>query len=340
MNSYLFIGAINFNKIPLGGEEYKNQLLIEKFLEPQQRFSFLDTYHWNYKPYVWCRLFVYLFIFKFDKIIISASSLSTFRLLKLITFLKPSLLFKIHYFVIGGYFPEGIKSRKYKWQLYRNLRSVVVEGEMLKNRLLEYSELKNIKVIPNFKKFDMQNNFVKSKFSMFKFVYIGRISNAKGIREIIEAVKIIKSEHKDLKFEVDFYGPIEDHFHFLADEGVSYCGYLDVMSKPEESYQKLSEYSCMLFPTYWRGEGFPGVIIDAFIAGLPVIATDWNMNIELVRENETGLIVPIKNSRLLAKAMYNIIQNPLKLDKMRKNALKNAKKYNIDEVWPQILDII
>ena len=30
----------------------------------------------------------------------------------------------------------------------------------------------------------------------------------------------------------------------------------------------------MLFPTYWHGEGFPGIVIDAFVAGLLVVATD------------------------------------------------------------------
>jgi glycosyltransferase involved in cell wall biosynthesis len=337
----LFIGAINLSNLPKGGEEYKNQLILEKLLQPNifKRVA-IDTFNWKRKPLLIAKLFFNILFTHFDSVVISASSASTYLLLKIILKIKPSILNKTYYLVIGGYFPEGIKSKRYNWKIYQNLKLVVVEGKILKEHLLNCSELENIHVIPNFKEFDYEVSIKEKDDNSFSFVFISRISKSKGIFEIIEAVRILKAENPSLIFSVDFYGPIEDQFVFPVDLPLFYKGYLDIMNNQQESYATLSEYSCMLFPTYWQGEGFPGVIIDAYIAGLPVIATDWNMNKEVVEDGETGLIIPIQDANALALAMLKMMQNPELVKKMSENSLKKAKDFHIDTVWPEIEKLI
>jgi glycosyltransferase involved in cell wall biosynthesis len=59
--------------------------------------------------------------------------------------------------------------------------------------------------------------------------------------------------------------------------------------EPDEIWKVLPQYDVMLFPTYYAGEAFPGVFVDAFVAGIPVIASDWQDNPELIRhEDRTG----------------------------------------------------
>ena len=96
----------------------------------------------------------------------------------------------------------------------------------------------------------------------------------------------------------------------------------------------------MLFPTYWKGEGFPGVIIDAFVAGLPVIATDWNMNTEIIEDGVNGFIIEPKSSEALAEKMQYVMHNRKELENIRENNLARAKDYQIDKVWPQILELL
>jgi glycosyltransferase involved in cell wall biosynthesis len=194
----LFIGAINKFNFPQGGEEYKNQLILDKLIgEVTFKISAIDTYNWKKKPLLITKIFLNLLLKQFDSIVISASSASTYILLKIIFRIKPSILHKIHYLVIGGYFPVGIKCKRYDWEIYLNLKSVVVEGQILKDQILSCSELKNVKVIPNFKKFDYEVTQGEKDFNSFKFVFIGRISKAKGIPEIIEAVRILKLENQE-----------------------------------------------------------------------------------------------------------------------------------------------
>ena len=325
----LFIGGINRGNPPRGGEEYKNQLLIKKI----ENSTIIDTHRWLQNPLVWVKLLFNLFFRRWDNILLSTSSLSTFRLLLIIYILKPSILKKITYLVIGGYFPEAIRAKRYKWEYYKQLKNVILEGELLKIDLQMHSELKNIKVIPNFKDFPVLENFQDQFKQTFSFIYIGRISQSKGIREIIEAAKEL--QNMGIEFTVDFFGPLEDDFDF-SETFINYRGFLDFQKLGRESYEFISSYNCMLFPTYWQGEGFPGVIIDAFIAGLPVITSDWNMNKELIEEGVNGFIVPAKSTAALREKMEFVVHNQNLLKEIRYNNLLKAKNYHIDIVFRQL----
>ncbi len=345
MHRILFIGAVNKGQLPAGGEEYKNQLLVKR-LWLDSRLTVVDTFNWKKNPIVLFKLLLFIWFFNYDKIVISASSASTYRLVQFLNFF-PHLLSKTHYFVIGGYFPEGLKIKKYLSKYYKGLKSIVVEGEILKDQILKVDQLQNVSVISNFKEFDLWNLKSTADFLLNtkRFVFISRISKSKGVDTIFEAVKILNLEGLKGSFIIDFYGKIESEFEFefrqgLLDTGSNYMGYLDLMNHTAEAYKTLNKYDVMLFPTYWMGEGFPGVIIDAFVSGLPVIATDWNMNKELIEEEETGMIIPIKDGMALASAMSRfIIEDNLSL-RMSKNCSEKAAQFHIDKVWHQIQKVL
>ena len=52
-----------------------------------------------------------------------------------------------------------------------------------------------------------------------------------------------------------------------------------------ETASHLKKYFALLFPTYFHGEGFAGCLIDAFFAGIPVIATDWLYNKDIINNS-------------------------------------------------------
>lgn len=59
----------------------------------------------------------------------------------------------------------------------------------------------------------------------------------------------------------------------------------------DKSVNVLKDYLALLFPIYYEGEGFAGTLIDAYFAGVPVIAPDWKYNAELVNEY-VGFVYP------------------------------------------------
>jgi glycosyltransferase involved in cell wall biosynthesis len=143
-------------------------------------------------------------------------------------------------------------------------------------------------------------------------------------------------QHPEFEFLADFYGPLEEHFDFKEVSGAEYKGYLDFSGAADQSYTKLNEYDCFLFPTMWIGEGFPGVVLDAYIAGLPVIASDWNMNTEIIEEGINGFIIASNDIDALAEKMKYVMSHNDVLEKIRENNLIKAKEYHIDKVWPEL----
>jgi glycosyltransferase involved in cell wall biosynthesis len=335
MKRVLFFGAVNENQAPHGGEEYKNQLILHELNREFEKIEYVDTIFWKKSPIVVIDLFWKLLFFRHDSIVISASSFSTYRLLKILFFLKPNMVKKINYIVTGGYFPEAIINGFFKVKFYIGLNSIVVQGENLKKKLSNHFPDSLIKVIPNFKDFPSITFPLKTHNDIFRFVFVGRISKEKGVSEILDAVEILKRTNAE--FEVDFYGPVEQNFNFTI---TNYCGFLDFQNNGEQAYTKLASYDCMLFPTYWKGEGFPGVIIDAFIAGLPVIATDWNMNTEIIEDGINGFIIPPNDTVSLANKMMWVMENRFVLNIIRAQNQKKAKEYHVDRIWPQLVEII
>jgi hypothetical protein len=194
----LFVGAINQGNPPKGGEEYKNQLLISKINESVNQSNIIDTYKWLKKPQVWWSLVKTILFENLDIVLISASSVSTYRLIKLINLIRLSLIGKTTYLVIGGYFPEGIRLKRFEWKYYKKLKNVVVEGDFLRKTVLANSGLSNVRVVPNFKIFPNLLLLSDEKFNNnFRFVFVGRISNVKGVSERLEAMKILNKSNKD-----------------------------------------------------------------------------------------------------------------------------------------------
>ena len=73
------------------------------------------------------------------------------------------------------------------------------------------------------------------------------------------------------------------------------------------------------------GEGFAGTIIDAYSAGIPVIASDWKYNTELVLDGKTGLIFKSKDEEDLKKKLISLLDYDIAF--LKTNALSEAQKY-------------
>ena len=65
----------------------------------------------------------------------------------------------------------------------------------------------------------------------------------------------------------------------------------------------------------------------------PVIATSVGGNVEMIVDNETGLLVPVKDTDSLYEAMEKLYRDP----KLRKRVAKNARKQYEDRF---VFDVI
>lgn len=332
-NKVILIGAINEGNVPTCGETMKNQLFVKRFNELFDEVITVDTLNWQKRPWILVKLFLTLLFNHGAKVIISASGAAKY----LMNFLYYVPLKRdVYFWVVGGDFSEFIDSGFYNVKALHNLTCILVQGKSMVTSLARYG-LKNVVYVPNSKPINFHPIITtKDVNEPYRFVFLSRVHPDKGIGEIIEATQILNNQGLKERFTVDFYGKIEPGYEANFQQAVSplenvhYKGFLNLMN--DDGYKTLSSYDVMLFPTYWDGEGFPGIVIDANIAGLPIIASDWNLNKEVIVVDETGYIIPVKDSKALAKEMQSFIVGDRDLYKMRNNCVRYISQYDYREV--------
>jgi glycosyltransferase involved in cell wall biosynthesis len=117
----------------------------------------------------------------------------------------------------------------------------------------------------------------------FNVLFLSQIFKEKGIEVLIEAL----SSFKNVKLNIA--GPIIDKdLEYIKNFDRSNICYLGTI-KNENVYNLMSNNHCLILPSFYPGEGYPGVIIEAFMVGLPVIVNKWNSLPELVEGH--GVII-------------------------------------------------
>ena len=95
---------------------------------------------------------------------------------------------------------------------------------------------------------------------------------------------------------------------------------------------------CFVLPSRW--EGLPISIAEAMVAGLPVIATKTDGNMEGVRDGINGLLVEPGDPKALALAMQHIRDNKALREKLVRQGLQDAKEFNITRHVDRLLKAI
>ena len=345
MDKFFLCGFFADGKNIYNGQKVKTHetynLLKDKFGE--EKIDYVDTYNWKKHPFKLLKNF-FIKAKKADFIIMlpAHNGVKVFSLLLLIA--KKIFKCKIYYDVIGGWLPEMTnKNIKLKKRL-KKFDGIWVETKSMKEALEEQGFL-NIGIVPNFKNITSlkEDELVFNTEKPFKFCFFARVTKEKGVEDAVTAIKAINNKYGKNTAILDIYGPINsdyiEGFERLKetfDEGIKYMGVVP----PENSVETLKNYFALLFPTYYQGEGFPGTVIDAFSSGLPVIASDWRYNSEIVQDKYTGLIFKCNDINAFINCIDYSINNKSLLNSYKINCIYEVKKYQADEIVKTIENLI
>lgn len=283
-------------------------------------------------------------LFKCDNIIILPAQNGLRVIAPLLIFLNIIFKRNIYYDVIGGWLPEFVSKRKILREFLKRIDKIFVETKSMKKQL-ENQGFKNIDVVPNCKELDVINEYeVKNTISKpYKLCTFSRVMKEKGIEDAIQAVYTVNSMWNDVYFELDIYGQVDNNqkqwFKELQLKFPPYINYRGIVPF-NQTTKVLKKYDALLFPTYYEGEGFAGTLIDSFAAGLPVIASDWKYNSEIVDSGKTGIVFETRNVKELQNAIISIHRDLIKWNSMKKNCLREAKKYLPDNAMEKMINLV
>lgn len=141
----------------------------------------------------------------------------------------------------------------------------------------------------------------------------------KGCIYGIDALKIVKQKYPDIK--VTLFG------YPNRSKDIPY--WIDYYQAPDkETHNRIyNESSIFLAPSVQEGWGL--TVGEAMICGAAVVCTDTKGFLEMVTDKESGIVVPIKNSKALADAIILLIEN----NDLRINIAKMGASKILEYSW-------
>ncbi|MBP3328161.1 MAG: glycosyltransferase [Clostridia bacterium] len=294
--------------------------------------TFLDTRNWKKSPVKFA--FQCVKLAKECKNIVILADFNGIRVLPFL-FEALNVFFKrkLHFSFIGGWLIEFLQKRPKITKALKKLDCVYTEVALMKIEL-ENLGFTNVYYMPNFRKMRIltPEELYIPESEPYKFCTFSRIRYEKGIEDAIEAVRYVNRTLGRVACTLDIYGlPDDDYkerFNELQKSFEPFIRYGGFVDSTHESFDFLSTYFALLFPTKYKDEGFPGTIIDAFCAGLPVISADWKYREEAVVDGVNGIVYNGDDQNKLKEILLQTVQNPDVLNQMRINNLNRAGEFS------------
>ncbi|OZB49292.1 MAG: glycosyltransferase family 1 protein [Polynucleobacter sp. 39-45-136] len=165
-----------------------------------------------------------------------------------------------------------------------------------------------------------------------QFLFVGRLLGDKGIYEYMQAVRLIKRAHPEVRCLL--VGWIDSNpnsisrdelSEWLADSGVEFLGRLTDVRPAIETC------SVFVLPSY--REGTPRTVLEAMSMGRPIITTDTPGCRETVIDGDNGFLIPVKNINALVEAMKKFIDDPSLISRMGARSRQIVEdKYDVHKV--------
>jgi glycosyltransferase involved in cell wall biosynthesis len=138
------------------------------------------------------------------------------------------------------------------------------------------------------------------------FLLIGRLLGDKGVREFVDAARLLRSELPEARFQL--LGPIDEGNRTAVqraevDEWVR-DGVIEYLGATDDVRPFVERSTAVVLPSY--REGLPRSLLEAAAMSRPLIASDVPGCREVVRDGENGLLCAVRSAASLADAMKRL----------------------------------
>lgn len=163
------------------------------------------------------------------------------------------------------------------------------------------------------------------------FLFLGRLLRDKGIAEYVAAARSVRQRYPAARFQVA--GWLDPNPESLSRQELDQLiadGTIEYLGAPDDVRPLLAAAHALVLPSY--REGTPRSVLEAMSMRRAVITTSAPGCRDTVVDGESGLLVPVRDSRLLAAAMVRLIASPALLARLaaaghdRAVALYDARK--------------
>ena len=152
-----------------------------------------------------------------------------------------------------------------------------------------------------------------------QLLFVGRINQRKGIKYLLEALRMLPSD----RVHLTVCGRVVDDLEIFK----PFAGQVTI--RPSVSGEELiAAYRAadiFVFPSV--AEGFGQVLLESLACGLPILSTTHTAAPDLIADGEQGFIVEPRRADLLAERIAWAMEHREELENMRKKARERAEKF-------------
>ena len=176
--------------------------------------------------------------------------------------------------------------------------------------------------------------------STFRIGVIGRIGVEKGQLEFVEMARLLPNEYRFVICGAPLFSNPAAVAYFehvqrtAAGLAIEFTGWSD------DIYDALSKLDLLVVPSA-PGEATTRVILEAYAAGVPVVATRSGGIPEIVEDGETGFLVPDADPKKLAAKVRAVASQPALLKRVAEAAHEAWRaRYTLEQYQTRILSIL
>ncbi|HDH26690.1 MAG TPA: glycosyltransferase [Actinobacteria bacterium] len=169
----------------------------------------------------------------------------------------------------------------------------------------------------------------------FAVLFIGRLVRDKGIVELVDAFTVFSSDYPNAR--LCLVGPYESGDPISPVTRRSIHENLSILEfgQVDDVRPFLAASDMLVLPSY--REGLPNVLLQAAAYSLPIVATNIPGNTDIVRDRDTGILIPPKDPHALSSALSLVAANKeLARDLGVRARIRVEECYDQRVLWPEI----
>lgn len=247
------------------------------------------------------------------------------------------VLYKTPY-IITRRVDTPIKRKRTNLMFYKQAHCCVAISNVISNELSSLSA-RPIPVIPSAFTPSSPNPAIaaslKSQHSdRFIIGHIGAlVDRHKGQRVLLEAAKLIEKEYPNILFL--FFGQGEDEAALRQES--SCLGNVRWMGFKTNILDYTGVFDLFAFPS--RNEGLGSILLDVMNAKVPIIASEVGGIPDIVKQQETGILISPGNPKALKEAIIMLYKNKPLMREISNNAYLNLEHYSPNTMSQRYLKI-
>jgi glycosyltransferase involved in cell wall biosynthesis len=161
-------------------------------------------------------------------------------------------------------------------------------------------------------------------------ITVTRLTRQKGIPTLLQAAALVHKARPTTRFLL--VGPRESEGPLAVTQAQldRHARYVTAIGPRSDIPSLLNAANVFAFPTEYR-EGVPRAVLEAALAGLPIVATNMPGCSDVVRDGWSGFLVPPHAPRLLATRILDVLDDRKMARAMGARAAKLVRQeFNLD----------